>query len=391
MIEGNTAIVGIGATEFSKDSGRGELQLAAEAVKAALDDAGLTPADVDGMVTYTLDGTDEVDLVRSLGVGDLTYYSRTPHGGGGSCSTVQHAAMAVVTGVANVVVCYRALNGRSEKRLGAGGPPIRAGTSTGMVYWGSWYRPFGVPTPAQRVAIIARRYMHEYSATTDSFGQVAVLARKHAANNPQAIFYEQPITLEEHRASRWVAEPLRLFDCCLESDGGVAVVVTSVDRARTLRQTPAVIEGAASGSAPDQESMSSFYRPVISGLPSMGVVARQLWERSGLRPSDIDVANLYDHFTPYILMQLEELGWCERGEAASFIADGQLELSGTLPTNTNGGQLGEAYVHGLNGIAEVVRQIRGSSVNQVADVEHALVTAGTGVPTSALILGRDPA
>ena len=216
MIEGNSAIVGIGATEFSKNSGRGELQLAAEAVKAALDDAGLTLADVDGMVTYTLDvprgrprpiaGRGRPHLLQPYAARRrrLMFDGTTCRDGG--CH-----------GIANVVVCYRALNGRSEKRLGAGGPPIRAGTSTGMVYWGSWYRPFGVPTPAQRVAIIARRYMHEYGVSTDPFGQVAVLARKHAANNPNAIFYEVPITFEEHQASRWVAEPLRLFDCFLKA------------------------------------------------------------------------------------------------------------------------------------------------------------------------------
>jgi acetyl-CoA acetyltransferase len=389
VIEGATAVVGVGETEFSKDSGRSELQLAAEAVKAALDDAGLSPADVDGMVTYTVDGTDEIDLVRTMGVGKLTYFSRTPHGGGGSCSTVQHAAMAVATGIAEVVVCYRALNGRSEKRLGAGGPPIRGATSMGMVSWNSWYRPFGLPTPAQRVAMIARRYMHEFGATSEDFGRVAVLSRKHARDNPKAIFAGTSITLQDHQNSRWVVEPLRLLDCCLETDGGVALVVTSLERARDLRQPPAVIRGAASGTAPDQESMSSFYRPVISGLPSMQVVAQQLWKRSGLSPADIDVANLYDHFTPYVLMQLEELGFCGRGEGGSFVADGNLELDGALPSNTNGGQLGEAYVHGLNGISEVVRQLRGTSVNQVPNADHALVTAGTGVPTSALILGRD--
>jgi acetyl-CoA acetyltransferase len=387
VFEGRTAIVGIGATGFSRESGRSELSLAAEATKSALDDAGLSPADVDGLVTYTVDGTDEIDLARTMGMGDLTYFSRTPHGGGGACATVQQAAMAVATEVASVVVCYRALNGRSGKRLGAGGPPSRPPDSGRMQAWGSWYNPFGLTSPAQRVAMVARRYMHESGATGEDFGRVSVICRKHAATNPAAIFHGRPITLQEHQASRWVVEPLRLLDCCLETDGGVALVVTSLDRARDLRQRPALIQAAAMGSAPEQESMSSYYRSEVGSLPEMAVVGRQLWQRSALRPEDIQVGILYDHFTPYVLMQLEALGFCARGEARHFLADGQLELTGSLPLNPNGGQLGEAYVHGLNGIAEGVRQVRGTAVNQVPDVAHVLVTAGTGVPTSALVLG----
>ncbi|MBV8234155.1 MAG: lipid-transfer protein, partial [Acidimicrobiia bacterium] len=256
------------------------------------------------------------------------------------------------------------------------------------VHYG-WLVPFGLLTPAQWVAMFGRRYMHAYGATSADFGVVAVADRRHAANNPNAWFYEQPITIEEHQASRWIVEPLHLLDCCQESDGAVAIVVTSVERARDLRQPPAVIAAAAQGAGADQESMTSYYRDDMTGLPEMGVVARQLWGQSGLGPDDVRTAVLYDHFTPFVLVQLEEFGFCERGEAKDFIAGGAIEVGGRLPVNTNGGQLGEAYVHGMNGISEGVRQVRGTSVNQVAGDGAVLVTAGTGVPTSGLILTSD--
>ena len=223
----------------------------------------------------------------------------------------------------------------------------------------------GLATPAATVAMVARRYMHEYGAASEDFGRVTVAARRHAANNPNAWFYQRPVTLAEHQESRWIAEPLRLLDCCQESDGAVAIVVTSLDRARDLPQRPAVIAAAAQGSGPGQYIMTSYYRDDLAALPEMGVVARQLWRQAGLAPADVRTAMLYDHFTPYVLIQLEELGFCARGEARDFIADGAIELGGRLPLNTHGGQLGEAYIHGMNGIAEAVRQVRGTSVNQV--------------------------
>jgi acetyl-CoA acetyltransferase len=244
-------------------------------------------------------------------------------------------------------------------------------------------------TPAAWVAMFARRYMHEYGATSEDFGRVSVADRKHAATNPKAWFYGKPITLEEHQASRWIVEPLHLLDCCQETDGGQAIVVTTTERARDLAQTPAVIAGAAQGAATGQESMVSYYRDYIAGLPEMGLVADQLWAQSGIGPDDVQTAVIYDHFTPFVLQQLEEFGFCKRGEAKDFIADGAIELGGRLPVNTHGGQLGEAYLHGMNGIAEAVRQIRRTAVNQVPDVDNVLVTAGTGVPTSGLVLSAD--
>jgi acetyl-CoA acetyltransferase len=381
------AIAGIGATEFSKNSGRSELRLAAEAVRAALDDAAVKPSEVNGLVTFTMDSNAEVAVARECGIGELTFFSQIGYGGGAACATVHQAAMAVVTGAADVVVCYRALNERSGRRFGrVAAGLVSVPTSNGID--AGWHYPMGLATPAAMVAMPARRYMHETGTTSEDFGRVAVADRKHAATNPNAWFYGKPITLAEHQQSRWIAEPLRLLDCCQESDGAVALVVTSEERARDLPHRPAVIQAAAQGSGPDQFTMTSYYRDDMGSLPEMGVVAKQLWRLSGLRPEDIRTAILYDHFTPYVLMQLESLGFCGRGEARHFIADGALELGGRLPLNPHGGQLGEAYIHGMNGIAEAVRQVRGTSVNQVPGDGPVLVTAGTGVPTSGLILSE---
>ncbi len=383
-LRNRAAIVGIGQTEFSKASGRSELQLACEAVKAALDDAGLSPREVDGTATFTMDSSEEAEVARNLGIPRLTLFSRIPYGGGGACAVVMQAAMAVATGAANVVVCWRAFNERSGMRFG--GPGMAQATLPPFL---DMYGPYGLLTPASWVALHARRYMHEYGVTNEDFGRISVVDRRHAANNPAAWFYQRPITLEEHQASRWIVEPvLRLLDCCQESDGGVALVVTTPERARDLKHTPATIAAAAQGAADDGELMTSYYRAEITGLPEMQVVAGKLWADSGLTPADIQTAFLYDHFTPFVLVQLEELGFCERGEAKHFASVENLSLGGRLPINTSGGLLGEAYIHGMNGISEAVRQIRGTSVNQVPNVEHVLVTAGTGCPTSGLILGR---
>jgi 17-hydroxy-3-oxo-4-pregnene-20-carboxyl-CoA lyase len=386
-LRGKAAIAGIGATEFSKDSGRSELQLSVEAVLAALADAGLSARDVDGLVTFTMDTSSEIAVARELGTPELRFFSRVNYGGGAACGTVLHAAMAVATGVADVVVCYRGFNERSGSRFGQVSVAANTQVNTNGLD-NAWSYPMGLTTPAATVAMAARRYMHDYGATSEDFGRVAVADRRHAATNPNAFFYGRPITLEEHQASRMIAEPLHLLDCCQESDGAVAIVVTTPERARDLAQPVVEIAAAAQGSGPDQFVMTSYYRDPVSGLPEMGVVGRELWRQSTLGPGDMDTAVLYDHFTPYVLMQLEELGFCGRGEAADFVKDGAIELGGRLPLNTHGGQLGEAYIHGMNGIAEGVRQIRGSSVNQVEGARHVLVTAGTGVPTSGLVLAR---
>jgi acetyl-CoA acetyltransferase len=381
VIAGRAAIVGIGATEFSKDSGRSELRLAVEAVRAALADAGLAPSDVDGMVTFTMDGNAQVAVARELGVGELRFFSHVGYGGGAACATVQQAVLAVAGGVADVVVCYRALNERSGHRFGqVSRLAASAPTSSGID--NSWHYPMGLGTPAATVAMVARRYQHVFGATSEDFGRVSVNARRYAATNPHAWFHGRPITIGDHQASRWIVEPLRLLDCCQESDGAVALVVTGAERAADLVAAPAVVRAAAQGSGTDQYIMNSYYRDELTGLPEMGVVGRELWRQSGFGPADIRTAVLYDHFTPYVLMQLEALGFCGPGEARHFLAEDR------LPINTHGGQLGEAYIHGMNGIAEAVRQVRGTSVNQIDGSGPVLVTAGTGVPTSGLLLSR---
>jgi acetyl-CoA acetyltransferase len=384
-LKNEAAVVGIGQTEFSKNSGRSELALACEAVADAIKDSGLTPGDIDGMTTFTMDTSDEIEIARSVGIKDLTFFSRTPHGGGAAIGVMHQAVMAVATGSAKAVVVYRSLNGRSGQRYSSGvadGP-----TTSDLIHW-SWYMPSGLMTPASWVAMFAMRYMHESGATSEDFAQVSLSTRKHAVNNPNAFFYGKPLTLEEHQSSRPIVDPLKLYDCCQETDGATACIVTSVDRARDLPNKAAVIRGVAQAAGADQEVMTSFYRPDIAVLPEMDLVASQVWQQCGLGPDDIDAAVLYDAFSPIVMWQLESFGFCKPGEAKDFVKDGALEVGGRLPTNTHGGQLSEAYIHGMNGVNEGVRLIRGTSTNQPDKNDHVLVTAGVGVPTSGMVLGQ---
>ena len=387
-ISGKSAIVGIGATEFSKRSGRSEMRLAVEAVLAACADAGIDPSEVDGISTYTMDNNPEMEVHRLIGGKALKMFSRIDYGGGAACGPLLQAAMAVATGICECVVVYRAMNERSEYRFGAGVADRGADPTYETAAFG-WHSPHGLITPASWVAMSASAYLHKYGATTEDFGRVSVGGRAMAAENPNAWFYQQPITLEDHQNSRWICEPLRLLDCCQESDGAVACVVVSDERAKELNHKPAYIRGAAQGACDDQQSMTSYYREDITRLTECSLVADQLYRQAGIGPSDIQTAVIYDHFTPYVMTQLEEYGFCQRGEAKDFLRSGEHLLTGSLPINTHGGQLGEAYIHGMNGVAEGVRQIRGQSVNQVDNVQHVLVTAGTGVPTSGLLLGSE--
>jgi acetyl-CoA acetyltransferase len=282
-------------------------------------------------------------------------------------------------------VCYRSLNGRSGQRYseGVSGNLI----TSDAIHW-SWYMPWGLMTPASWVAMFSQRSMHETGCKSTDFAQVSISTRKHAVNNPNAFFYGRELTLDEHQNARMIADPLRLFDCCQETDGACAAIVTTPERARDLAAGGALIRGVAQSAGPDQEVMTSFYRENVASIPEMDSVARQVYAMSGLGPADLDAAIIYDAFSSIVLMQLESFGLCERGEAKDFVQDGALELGGRLPTNTHGGQLSEAYVHGMNGVNEGVRLIRGTSVNQPAANDCVLVTAGIGVPTSAMILGK---
>jgi acetyl-CoA acetyltransferase len=374
---GAAAIAGIGHTEFSKNSGRSELQLAAEAVQAAIRDAGLTPADIDGLVTFVQDTNDELQLIRSVGIPSIQWTSRTPFGGGGSAATVQQAAAAVVSGAANAVVIYRAFNERSGHRFGQ---PTRAVTP-GM----SWHKTYGLDTPAKMYSLWFQRYMHQFGLTNEDFGRYTVVARQHAATNPNAWFYKRPITLDDHQNSRWVVEPiLRLLDCCQESDGGVALVVTTAEQARDLPRPLVLVGAATQGDILNSDVLFNYYAPDLSSFSEAEYVADQLYASTGLRPDDIDVALIYENFSPVLFLQLEAYGFCGKGEAKDFIAEGNISLGGKLPVNTHGGLLGEAYIHGVNNIIEGVRQIRGTAFNQVVGAEHALVASGR----SAVVLGK---
>jgi len=381
------AIVGVGATEFSRQAGRTELQLACEAIRDALTDAGVKAADVDGIVSYTVDPVEETELVRSVGFQEVVFSSRVPYGGGGSMGTLLHAAAAIDSGAADVVVVYRAVRARSgSSRFGAPktSPSPTSGHSgtTAM----QWCMPYGVLTPASWMALNATRYMHAYGVASEDFGRAVVQLRAYAEANPAAWGYKRPMSLADHQASRWIAEPcIRLLDCCQETDGSVALIITSRERAGDLAEVPVMIGAATTAGLFEQEIASDHYRPDLSVMEGSVALGKRLFDRSGFRRDEIDAAMIYDAFSPILLMQLEALGFCGPGEAKDFVADGNLALDGSLPTNTNGGLIGEGYIHGLNLVLEAVRQLRGTAVNQVREARQVLVTASrTGA-----ILTRD--
>jgi acetyl-CoA acetyltransferase len=386
-LKNEAAIAGIGLTEFSKNSGVSELSLAAQCIKSACDDAGVDPSQIDGLVTYTLDSTDEIEVARAVGAGDLSFFSQINYGGGAAVGTIAQAAMAVATGQASTVVCYRAMNGRSGKRMGQGVSGDI--TSSDIIHW-SWYMTYGMLIPGSWIAMIANKYMHKYGVTREDLGRVAISQRNYALNNPRAYGFGKPLTMDDYLASKQIAEPLCLYDFCQETDGGCAILVTSTERARDLRRKPAVIRGVTQASTRGQEQMTSFYRDELESLPEMEMAARRVYDMSGLGPDDIDAACLYDAFTSEIIMQLESFGFCGRGEGKDLVREGALDINGRLPNNTHGGLISEGYIHGMNNIAEGVRLVRGESTSQPAkSVEHVLVSSGVGVPTGAVILGRD--
>jgi acetyl-CoA acetyltransferase len=373
-------IVGIGQSAFAKDIGRPERSIALEAILVALADAGIEPEEVDGLVRFDMESTTEVEIARNLGIPNLRFFGEVGYGGGGGCATLSHAALAVEAGRASVVVCWRARN------RGSGGRPW-AGTRMQVGGDAQFYIPFGLVRPVDQIAMLAARHMHEYGTSSEQFGAVAVACRKHASRNPHAMMRE-PITLADHQASRMIAEPLRKLDCCLETDGALAVVVTSAERARDARGRPAAILAAVQGSGPEHVVMANYHKERFLETPSLHA-ARELWAQSGVRPADVDCAQFYDAFTPLVTISLEEYGFCKPGEGGAFSENGRLEWpDGALPCNTSGGGLSEAYVHGFNLILEGVRQIRGTSSCQVEGAELCLVTSGGGVPTSAALLAR---
>ena len=379
MIRDRAAIVGIGETRFAKRLEASERRLALEAILAALDDAGIAPAEVDGLASYTLESTPELEIAKNLGLADVTFFSQVGYGGGAGPACVGQLAMAIATGQCRVGVAWR-----SRKR-GSGGRPWAAAQTPSVA--AAWTRPFGLLRPADEIALIARRYLHETGATREHLADVAIAVRRMANRNPRAVMHARTLSRDEYLAARWVSEPLCLFDNCLETDGALACVLVAAERARDCRQPPVYVHAFAQGLARQSHAMVNYWCDDPLAGPSWAC-AETLYRHSEFQAADIPVAQLYDAFTPLVPLSLEGYRFCRRGEGAAFGERGALELGGRLPINTSGGGLSEAYVHGFNLINEGVRQMRGRSTSQVAGAESCLVTGGEGVPTSALILRR---
>jgi acetyl-CoA acetyltransferase len=365
------AIVGIGQTPFSRSLGRSEFDMAIEAIFAACDDAGISPRAIDGVVRYDMETTDEENLVAALGNPEIRYQASTSWGGGGSVSVLVHAAVAIAAGMADTVLVFRS---RARGKTSVFGKDALQGGR----YWerladrlaglNQWHVPHGLVSAFQEMAMITRRHMIDYGTTEDHFAEVAVAVRAHAERNPNAVM-RQPMTIVDHHASRYVAEPLRVLDCNIETDGACALIVTSTERARDLRQRPAIIHGGALAAGSHHIRLSTLFAR-SRDEDSAARVGRQLWANTGLAPRDVDAFFCYDFFTSFVIMALEDYGFCARGEGGPFVTSGALRFDGgRLPTNTNGGQLSEAFIHGVNNNLEAVRQIRGTSTSQVADCE----------------------
>jgi acetyl-CoA acetyltransferase len=331
---------------------------------------------------FSMEDGREVDVARNVGLGDVTWFSEVGYGGGAGCGVVGQAAMAVATGQCRVAVAWRA-----RKRAAKTSRPW-AQVGRRLRGHQQWSRPFGVLRPVDEIAMLTRRAMHEYGYTRDHLANVALAFRRHANRNPMATMGHKELTREQYMDARWISEPLCLFDNCLETDGALAVVVTSAERARDLPHAPAYVHAFAQ-SIPRQHQVMTNYFCEDPLLGPAWVCSRLLWSRSDFGPDDVPVAQLYDAFSPLVPLSLEGYGFCGRGEGGSFTEDGALEWPhGRLPTNTSGGGMSEAYVHGFNLVLEGVRQIRGTSPNQVADAACSLVTSGEGVPTSAILFRR---
>jgi acetyl-CoA acetyltransferase len=395
-LDGHTAIAGIGQTAFAKDLGRSELDLACEAIRRACGDAGLEIRAIDGIASYHVEQVDEVELASTLGLERLRFMARTPSGGGGAASVVGLAALAVAAGAATNCIAFRARNRSKGASYGAdpnqgGRPWAKAGTVVGGHQ--QWHHPFGVAAPVHEMALIARRHMHVFGTRAEHFGMQAVVQREHASRNPAAIL-RTPITLDEWAASRPIAEPIRLFDCALEHDGAVAVLVTTGAQARDLRARPVGIAAHGQCDGPIHVDLATFFASTaLFGERTSGAraMAPDLFAAAGVRPADVDVALIFDHFTMAVPLSLEQYGFCELGGGGEMIASGATRAAGgALPVNTHGGSNGEGFVHGLNHVLEAVRQLRGTSANQVEQARHAFVCGSITDPSGALVLRGDP-
>lgn len=377
-IKDKAAIVGIAETRFAKRLEPDERALAAQAIVDACADAGIDPSEINGLASYTMESTSETDVAKTVGAGDITFFAQVTQGGGAGPGCVGLLAMAIATGQCDVGVAWR-----SRKR-GSGVRPW-ADRANPLQTQSCWSKPWGLLRPVDEIAMLWRRYMHEYGATREQLANVALTVRAMANRNPNAVMHDRTLTLDDYLSARWISEPLCLYDNCLETDGALACVLVSAERARDLRAKPAFVHAAAQGMPQQGQAMINYWCEDPLRGPSW-VAAQRMFAGSDFTPADIDCAQIYDAFSPLIPLSLEGYGFCGRGEGAAFCENGNIGLGGSLPINTSGGGLSEAYVHGFNLILEGVRQIRGTSCNQVPSCESVLVTAGECVPTSALIL-----
>jgi len=401
VIRREAAIVGIGQTEYAKALPPTAWELAVEAVLAALADAGVDPADVDGMCRFVapFETVSEAMLVRSLGIRELSFFAQAPHGGEALGAVVAHAAAAISAGLANVVVVYRALSQSKGGRFGRadrGGPGAPPGSpapdpAADIVVPEednrSFAWPYGLLSPGQLFALWATRYAAAYGLTSEdltrTLGTIAITQRRYANSNPAAMMRDRKLDWDTYRNARIISEPLRLFDLCLENDGACAFVITGGDLARKLRDDPVYVLSATQTLAPYREPMGIYVPDLLELFPP--AAADRLFGQAGVRRKDIDVAEFYDATSYMPLRSLESYGFAPDGAGWRYVLDHGTGPDSPLPVNTHGGHLSEAYLHGMNGIVEAVRQLRGTACNQVPDAEVALVGAPAG---SATILAR---
>lgn len=395
------AVVGVGATPYYK-RGRSlpqtPFEMAGKATLAALDDAGLSVDDVDGLALYSFGlGGDTSLFAQTLGIPEVRFTAALTGGGGGASGSVGLAAAAIASGMATCVVSLMTLQ-QATNRFGTSYARRKKGEKGGQYAApptpeGDFIQPSGLMGPGQMFAVLTQRHMHLYGTEREHFAEIAISTRENARTRSTSLMREE-LTLDDYFDARMIAEPLCLFDFCLECDGAVAVVTTTAERARDLRHPPAYVRATAHGGngrwgqaitwmgMPDEEFASSGHRPV----------AERLYEMAGCGPEDVDVALLYDHFAPMVLMQLEDYGFCGIGEGGPFVASGAIRYgTGSLPVNTHGGNLSEAYIIGMTHVKEAVEQIRGTAVNQVDGAALALSTGGpASIPVSALLLAKEP-